>query len=85
MYYFDPAGYKLKNGDNEGQAFIQFLAQGRRHLERQLLAGTRPAPDSGAVDRTKATGSSAVPASGQNAWTPSPRQRLIAWAPLCLA
>ena len=44
------------------------------HAGALAAAGTRPAPDSGAVDRTKATCSSAVPASGQDSWAPPSTQ-----------
>ena len=55
------------------------------HTGAFAAARKRSAPDSGAVDRTKATCSSAVPASGQDSWTPPPRQSLIACTSLCLA
>ena len=70
-----------------GEGSTELFGEGVKffHAGAVAAAGTRPAPDSGAVDRTKATGSSAVPASSQDAWPPPLRQRLLAWAPLCPA
>ena len=57
-----------------GEGSTELFGEGVKffHAGAVAAAGTRPAPDSGAVDRTKATGSSAVPASSQDAWPPRP-------------